>query len=223
MLCLPHSGGSKETFRPWTRHLAEVAICAAGLPGRDRRIAEAPLTSAGTIVRHLADSLSHGGDAPWTIFGHSTGAIVAFELARELRRRGMQKLVRALILSACGAPHLDAKQKLHRLGDEALVEALVRVGGTSAEVLSDPTMRALFLPIIRADAQVGETYVPAAEPPLELPVFAYAGVLDKYVPLAAVEAWRTWAPNLTSRRFPGGHFYFADDPTTFFQTLRGDL
>lgn len=222
LLCVPHSGGGKEAFRAWPAQLPDVELCVAALPGKARRIAEQPLRSAGAVATELAASLSRDRALPWVIFGHSTGAIIGFELVRELRRRGLPP-ARALVASACGAPHLPSRVSLHALGDEALVAELQRLEGTPNAVLADPALRALFLPIIRADAEIGERYAYVEEPPLETPLFAYAGVTDPTVPVADVQAWERHAQPAVCRRFAGGHFYFSDDAPAFFSALRRDL
>lgn len=222
LLCLAHSGGGKEAFRAWPARLPDVEICAASLPGRGRRIAERPMTDAVEVASALATSLERDGAGGWVVFGHSTGAIIGFELMRELRRRGLG-LARALIASASGAPDLPARTALHRLPDAELVEVLKKLDGNSGQVLDHPELRELFLPIIRADAELGESYRFVEAPPLEVRLAAYAGVLDPHVPVQDVAAWARHGTNAQVRRFAGGHFYFNDDADAFFARLGHDL
>src|SRR4051794_36920377 len=87
LFCLPHAGGGAAAFRRWADGMAAaVEVVAVQPPGRETRFREPPFTDWRSLVVSLADALP--ADRPFALFGHSLGALLAFELARELRRRG---------------------------------------------------------------------------------------------------------------------------------------
>src|SRR5580765_133219 len=91
LFALPFAGGGASTFRQWPEGLpADIECCAVQLPGRETRYKEPGFVRMANLVAALAESLAPEFDRPFALFGHSMGALVAFELARELRRRRMR-------------------------------------------------------------------------------------------------------------------------------------
>lgn len=196
-------------FAPWTAAAgSRLDICAIHLPGRESRIADAALTSADAVVAALVDRLTPHLDRPYGIFGHSMGALLAFETARELRRRALPPPLR-LFASGFRAPHLpDRFPNRHKLDDRAFMAELHRMGGVPAEVAENDELMALLLPVIRADMMLCETYVHQAEEPLDVPVTVFGGADDPRVSRDDLEDWRRHTrAGMAVRIFPGHHFY----------------
>jgi surfactin synthase thioesterase subunit len=210
LFCLPHAGGGAAAYRDWQAAVGpEVEVVPARLPGREARFAEPPVTSAAGLVRRLAGPLLQRADRPFALFGHSMGALLAYELAYELVARGRPPV--HLLVSGHPAPQLVRQapgEAVHTLPRPALVRHLRAFQGTADEVLNHPEMLELLLPVIRADYRLCETHRFADRPPLPLPVTALGGAHDPGVRPEEVRAWREG----TSDRFayeilPGGHFY----------------
>ncbi len=182
-------------------------------PGREGRIGEPPFHHLDALVaemhRHL---LPHLGERPFALFGHSNGALMAFELARTLRRAG-GPLPLHLFVSGRPAPQLPRDEPpVHDLPHDEFVAELRRLEGTPEEVLQHDELLALIVPLLRADFSLGGTYAFAPEPPLEMPLSAYGGARDAEVSEADVEAWREQAGGaFRCRMFPGGHFFVNED------------
>jgi surfactin synthase thioesterase subunit len=165
-----------------------------------------------TAAAEIADSIQHITSEPYALLGHSMGAILAFELARELRRRNLPAPQR-LIVSACAAPDAPAPQEaIHQLADEEfLAEVHRRFQAVPREVADNEELKQLLLPILRADVRMFETYRFREEPPLEIDLLAIGGAEDSSVSAADLEHWRRHARGqFTARRFPGGHFFLFD-------------
>ncbi|MFN3647975.1 MAG: thioesterase II family protein [Armatimonadota bacterium] len=226
LVCFPHAGAGASSFFAWGQALPpEIEVCSALMPGRESRIAEVPFTRMAPLVERLATALEPWLDRECAFFGHSLGALVAFELARELARRGLP-LPRRLFLSGRRAPTLPLEgDLLHPLPDEELVEQIrVRYGGIPREILNEPELVRYFLPVIRADVELFETYTCEPGPPLACPFSLYNGRDDHQVSETGVEAWRQLtSAGFEARRFPGGHFYLHEYRQEVLTALAADL
>jgi pyochelin biosynthesis protein PchC len=210
---LPHAGGAASLFRTWGRNLpAGVDLLAACYPGRQERIGEPCLTSLDELADAVAEALRPLLDVPVALFGHSMGASVAHEVAVRLAGRGQPPV--ALFVSGRLPPHRLRPRNVSRAGDDALVADVVRLGGTSAEVLADPDIRAMVLPALRGDYRIVDGYRPGQHPVLDLPITAYLGLDD---PETNLTEMREWALLTTGRcetiPYRGGHFFLTEHET----------
>ena len=226
IFCLPYAGGGASIYRPWVRQLPrEVQVCPIQLPGREERLSETLFTRVPPLVSALAEALTPHMDHPYVLFGHSLGALLAFELARELRRRELPA-PRHLYVSAARAPHLPPReQAVHALPEpEFLAELCRRYGSMPAAVLQSAELMAMLLPILRADMALLETYQHQSEPPLPCPIGALTGLEDPHVRREEVAAWREHTSGgFTLQLLPGGHLYLKDDPTAVPRALARGL
>jgi medium-chain acyl-[acyl-carrier-protein] hydrolase len=176
-------------------------------------------------VPAVAEALHAYLDVPFAFFGHSMGALVAFELARELRRRAWPGPMR-LAVSGHQAPHRpDPDPPVAHLPDAEFIEEMrTRYDGIPDEVLAEQELLKLVLPALRADVLVIESYVYASEPPLDCPLSCFGGEEDRQVRREDFEAWReqTRGP-FRLRTFPGGHFFVDSARGAVLQALREDL
>lgn len=152
------------------------------------------------------------------------GAVLAFELALHLRRAGRPG-PRALFLSAAPAPHLPkSRRPLWNMSDDDFLTAIRGYGGTPEEVFSEPELRALFLPVLRADFEVFDTYTYEDDGPLECPVHVYGGRDDERATPGQLRAWGEVASRLESvELFPGGHFYLHEQRAALTATVAREL
>lgn len=208
LFCLPYSGGSATVFRGWARALTGLQVAAVQYPGRGSRIGE-PLARrmADLVEPLLEEAIVPLADRPFALFGHSMGAVVAFELARRLRELGRPP--RLVMLSAHGPPHPD--DALHLLPDAELLERLRGMGGTPETFFNSPELIDLALPIVRADLELLETHTIASRPLLDCPVVAFAGDGDQLAPRDHLERWRPLvATSFTLITLAGEHFFVHD-------------
>ncbi|MGN9779209.1 thioesterase II family protein [Micromonospora sp. H33] len=209
LLCLPYAGGGSSAYAGWQDVLGPgVDVCPVELPGRQTRWRDSAYTRVRPLVEALASALAGELAVPYALFGHSMGALVAFELARELRRRGAG-LPRALFVAGGLAPQLRREAPdIHDQPDRLVVERLRRLGGLDEEIVAEPELLELLLPTIRADFSICETYEYRPEPPLPCPVVAFAGDEDDEVPPERVAPWREHTSAAFSLHvLPGGHFF----------------
>ena len=212
IVAVPHAGGGPSAILPLAEALApEIEVWTAQLPGRERRYGEPLAESLGEIVRPLAAAIAAHVPAPYVLFGHSMGALVSFEIARQLPTLGAPPPER-LIVSAQSAPHLSrTRPARHTLPDSDLLAWLSQVGGAPQQVLRDEDLMRLLLPILRADLRICETYRYRPGPPVPCPVTAIAGSDDPQAEMDDVAAWwRHTSAGFDLRPMPGGHFYHLD-------------
>jgi surfactin synthase thioesterase subunit len=196
---------------------AGVDLLPMSLPGHDGRLNEPPATDLKILANTLREELSRFAlDRPFVLLGHSMGAMLAFELARSLRKHG-DVMPQLLVLSGCRPPHtIMVRKPIHGLPDTELLAALQdRYGGIPAVVRDNPELWNWLLPAIRADFQMIETYQYSEEPPLDVPLLVLGGTEDGVVSAGQLMEWRQYTTRDCSvRQFPGGHFFlFSAGPT----------
>ena len=210
VFCLPHAGSGSAAFYRWKRELAPtIDVCPVLLPGREGRLRERSLIDAVALVGEFLDAAKPYLDVPFAIFGHSMGSLLAYEWAVQLAEAKMTAPV-CLFVSGREAAHLPLSYPdIHRLRDEEFVEELERrYGGTPENLLADAELREVFLPILRADLNLVETYRHGPQIILTCPIMAFAGKEDNTVTDAGLEAWGSLTTGqFTTRRFTGNHFY----------------
>lgn len=208
LLCLPAAGGGASRYRDWPAHLPDsVEVVSVQLPGRENRFDEAPIESMELLVGPLCDGLASSLVPPFALFGHSMGALIAFELARWLRPSGLQPV--HLFASGCRAPHLPSRSPdRHTLPDREFLAAVQELGGIPPELLAESEFLDTMLPVLRSDCTLVETYVSRPQPPLSCPVTVFGGLADKDVPPEDLRAWsqHTTGP-VGIHLLPGDHFF----------------
>lgn len=222
LFCFPHAGGGAALYRPWRAALApDIAVCPVMLPGRESRWREPPCTRMSQVIEPLFDALLAVADEPFAFFGHSMGAAMAYEITRRFAVSSAG-LPSCLVVSGRQPPFLPSRlPPLHVLPSEEFVARLSVLGGTPAPLLQDRQLLSMFLPAMRADFELNETYRPAPGPPIPVPVAAFWGEHDPLVRAQDMAAWQ----HLTSgafhaRAFAGDHFYLRSAPPQVASALR---
>jgi len=177
-----------------------------------------------SLVAGVTESLLSRLDKPFVFFGHSMGAIAAFEIARQLRRERRCQPAH-LFVSGHRAPQIpNHNSPVHDLSEPGFLNELQRLNGTPPEVLNSPELMKLILPMLRADFTVIKTYAYAAEPRLDCSISAYGGLRDNEVSREHIEAWREQTTSSFSvQMFPGDHFFVNSSETLLLQALSREL
>lgn len=208
LLCFPHAGGSARMFHDWYGWCRpEVEVVAVELPGRGRHSDSPPIDRMNSLVERLLPAIQPLLDKPFALFGHSMGALIAFELARALNVTGRRTPLH-LFASAMRPPHVKGQYWIHKLPDSQLVEALRALNGTPEEVFGDTSSMEFFLPLLRADLRLVETYQYAPGPRLDHPITVFGGVGDFTTPVEQLHEWqRHTRSGCTLRLLHGNHFF----------------
>ncbi|MBU6463204.1 MAG: thioesterase [Bradyrhizobium sp.] len=225
LYCLPYAGGSARVFQSWRDILPhDTALIGVEYPGRGRRISERAIDRIDILASQLVGALADAPPIPYALFGHSMGALTAFEMAHQLSNRGASLPI-LLIVSGHGAASVSSVDNpVHASPDDEFLGRLRKLNATPPEVLEMPELLELIMPFLRADFRAAETYVPAKRPKLDIPIVAYGGLLDPDVSRAELLAWanETTAP-CAVRMFPGDHFFLQTAPDNVVGTLVRDL
>ncbi|MEO0770518.1 MAG: alpha/beta fold hydrolase [Cyanobacteria bacterium J06649_4] len=208
LFCFAYAGGSAWIFRPWVKQLsANIETCAIELPGRGKRLVEPALTDLATIVQSIGPQLLPLLDVPFAFFGHSMGALVAFELCRWLRS-AVQLAPKHVWVSAARAPHLPIPSPLmHQLSDRDFIDRLKQYQGTPISVLNNSELMDLMLPTLKADFTALETYAYQPRLPFTFPVTGLWGTQDNIVSQTDVAAWQVHTSRFSLEMVPGDHFF----------------
>lgn len=210
LIFFPYAGGGPSVFSKWLIVLPDsLEGYVAHYPGRGSRYQEPPIKSLTILVDSLYQSIQPLLDKPFVFYGHSLGGLVAFELILRLRKNNLPQPA-ILFVSACDAPHLyDPDPLIHTLTDVEFITALQEFNGTPAELLNDPDIMKLLLPMLRADFEAIENYRhDLNESPVHIPIIAFGGLDDRRVSREHLEGWaKHTSIRFSSRYFSGDHFF----------------
>ncbi|WP_017660868.1 thioesterase II family protein [Baaleninema simplex] len=225
LFCFPYAGGGTLSFRGWRdRFPSNIGVYPIELPGRGFRLQEPLLTNLSSIVEAIAPVIYPYLDKPFAFFGHSMGALIAFELTRLLRKNYRIKPLRLCVSGRCAPQTPPIVPPIHQLPEPEFIEALRRLNGTPNEVFQNSELLALVLPILRADFSVVETYSYRPEDPLSCPISIFGGLNDPETTIDFLEAWKIQTNHQTSfYMLSGDHFFIHSNFDEFSSYLCQDL
>ncbi|MFC0212043.1 thioesterase II family protein [Paenibacillus chartarius] len=212
LFCFPYAGAGASVFRQWRSHLPhDIDVIPVQLPGRESRALEAPIESLNTVVQTIAREITPLLQLPFAFFGHSMGALIAFETARRLRYTHHVSPVH-LIVSGKSAPQLPStRPHLHNLPEEQFIEEIRNMQGTPEEILQNRELMQLLLPRLRADFSVCDTYAFAPGETLPCPITVLGGTEDSGVSPESLQGWKEHTKEAFQvRMFRGNHFFLND-------------
>lgn len=224
LFVFPFAGGSSSIYRSWAARFPGIEVMAVCLPGRETRIEERPLDSMPALMQQLVPQIAPFLDRPFAFFGHSMGALMAFDLTRQLARSGLPQPDQ-LFLSAFHAPeHLSGRKTLHTLPDRDFLRHLIQYGGMPPAVLEAPELLRLMLPVMRADFSMIETFELGVFPPVSMEIISFCGSEDHAAPHQDMLGWRDHtAAAFSLTTLPGGHFFLKTAENQLLQLLATSL
>ncbi|RSM90721.1 thioesterase [Kibdelosporangium aridum] len=220
LICLPFAGSGASFYYAWT---SQFPVLPVQLPGRERRIDEEPYRDVHAAVDGVLPELlgSLGSERRVALFGHSLGAVLAYELAHRLVELDFEVI--RLFASGSTEPHTPRPGRATGLSDDAFVAQVREFAGFSDEALDDEEMRELILPTLRADVQMHESYVPSTDLPLAAPITALRGSSDSLVSSDQAAAWaKATSKDFTLTELPGGHMYLTT-PGPLLELIKGSV
>ena len=225
LFCFPYSGASATVFGTWSRTLpAFIQVHAVELPGRGRRMREAPLCSLNALVDDVASRIAPLAEGLFAFFGHSMGALLSYELARRLQAQNGSFPMHLFVSGHLPPDSERSTEPIHGLPEPEFLDQIRALQGTPEELLDHDDFRDLLLPILRADFEVCETYDFMPNEPLQCGITAFGGLDDSYVKRADLEFWRSHTTGPFSiRMFPGNHFFLNTARPTVLQAIAQEL
>ncbi|WP_369387664.1 thioesterase II family protein [Streptomyces sp. CG1] len=209
MICFPHAGGTPSVYHDWAARLGErVQVVAVLLPGRGLRMSEEPYRVMASLAQDAAEALLGCGLADnYVLFGHSMGALLAYETACRLRVLGARE-PKHLFVSGSRAPHHYGVPMRRSLDDDGLRRLVAELGGLGADEAMGRAYLERRLPVLRADLAACENYRWEPRAPLNCPMTAFSAAGDPIATTEQMDAWREYTDgSLLRRHLPGGHFY----------------
>jgi len=224
LICFPHAGAGASAFAEWAKLLPEdIELVAVQLPGRQNRIGEEPFRDVGRLTTALRHALRPVLEGRYAFFGHSGGAIAAYELARALAAAG-EGGPEHLFVSAQPAPDVPPVRVLHELPDDAFRAELIALGGIDPEIAAMPEVMEMLLGLLRTDFRLWEGYRPTSPGAVDCPVTALSPDADPRAPRDAVRGWQVFTTaGFRLRTFSGGHFYLYRSAADVVAAIRQEL
>ncbi|WP_217222628.1 thioesterase II family protein [Streptomyces anulatus] len=231
LICLPFAGAGPSFFAPWQALAPEgLRILPVSLPGREKRFPEPAHTSVAPAVDDAYAQVTaalaggDGGGGPVVLFGHSMGAVLAYELAHRIERSGGPVRLAALVVSGAPGPWTPRTDRADGLPDEEFAARVRAFAGYDHPALADPEMRELLLPTLRADVRLHESYVPSTDRKLDAPVVSVRGREDTLVGAAEAAEWgRATTGKLTVAEPAGGHMYLTERPGELLELVAAEV
>ena len=210
LFCLPFAGGGASAYNQWAKKMqGKVTVCPVQLPGREEQIMEKPYIDMSVMLDDLEEAVRKVVYGPYALWGHSMGGKIAYELEKRLEAAGYT--AKCLFISGSRVPSIPEPNPIYHLPDEEFKRELGRFEGTPKEVLENQELLDFFLPMLRADFTMDETYYDKAGIVLHTPIAAFGGEKDGEADESAILDWGKYTDNdFNYRIFPGGHFYLRD-------------
>lgn len=209
LFCFSHAGGIASSFRLWQSYLpSHIEVCPLQLPGRENRFREPFITNMEDLIDEIWPYISSLLDCPFAFFGHSLGGIVAYELAKKNQLENKIPPVKLFISAASAPDSIDIEQIFHQLPDDRFIQHLKKYGGLPEQLLQDKDAMDVFLPRLRADFTLFETYRDRFSCSVNTPIVVLGGTQDHIVGLKNLQAWEKYTKSsFTLQLFQGDHFY----------------
>lgn len=218
LYCLPFAGGGASAFRNWQARLPDnIKVCAVQLPGREERIKEEPYLN----MESLADDLSSiilKNKNDYIMFGHSMGTKILYEVEKRLEDKG--RLAKLIIISAGKVPHITESKPIYNLAEEKFKEGIIKFNGMPKEILENKNLFEFFIPVLRADFTLDESYTSKNLNILNSPILALWGKQDKSINLEEILKWKQYTnSDFKEQSFEGDHFFIKEQESIVLQKI----
>lgn len=223
LFCIPYAGGNASIYKDWTPAAPEgVEVCPVELPGRGRLFKQPFADSLEVLAETIREAITPYTARPYAIFGHSMGALLAYEVTAQLRSAGHPEPSALFLSGRCPPFGGRTGTSVSRLPDPQFLEHLRKLAGTPQEILASEELMQIFLPVLRSDFSLCEEYEPQEAQIFTMPVTVMSGDEDEETSEREMQRWRRVTTGaFTSRRYPGDHF-FMKNPLVM-QDVYGDL
>lgn len=222
LFLFPYAGGGASVFNQWQKFFVNTEVIAAQYPGRETRIKERPIENMGILVTELFDSIKPiiSETVPYYLFGHSLGTKVVYELALLIQKSGL-KQPSGLIIAAGKAPCLKENNPIHQLEDNDFINEIGRFSATPTTILQSKELIGVFLPMLRADFKLDETYHRISVERVNVPILTLMGTNDPELTIDELRMWEDYTNcGFTCKSVTGAHMFIVSNQEAVINTLR---
>lgn len=220
IICFPYAGGGASIYRNWVKRQKKIGFYPLQFPGRENRINEHAYTDMNKLVQAIYCNIIDYIDRPVIFFGHSMGAKIVYEITKILLESEKGEYVKHIIVSGASAPDLPEKYIIHNLNDNKFKKALYEFGGTPEEILQNEELINFFMPLLRADFKLIETYELRNKIKISVPITVLWGKEDKQVDYDSCVSWNNFTDDFRGiKEFPGNHFFVCDESELVFNEI----
>lgn len=214
LFLFPYAGGGASVFQNWQNYFENIKLFSAQYPGRENRIRDNPIKDFSVVIESIYSSLLNivSDEVPYYLFGHSLGTKIVYELALKIKKNKAPS-PRGIIISAGRAPCFIEKNPIYNLDDENFIKEIKRFSGTPSEIIENIEIMKIFLPMLRADFILDETYKKTENEKVESPILALMGTEDKELTLQEFLKWNEYTNSTFSHKFIEGEHMFINTNT----------
>ena len=225
LFAFPYAGGNSNVFRPWKFKLDSfIQLEPVELAGRGSRMYEPLCDSIADVIEDIKNRITENS-SNYALFGHSMGTIIIYELLRMIQKEGFN-LPCHVIFSGRQAPHIknNNEKQFHLMGSDQFKNEIIKLGGTPEEIFNDPELAELFLPVLRNDFKVCETYkFNRMDQRVQTDFTVIAGKDEGYKE-SDLSAYSEYTSGMTTvQYFNGGHFFIKESETEIIDLINNTL
>lgn len=224
LFCFHPAGSNALFFYNWAKELhPSIEPISIQLPRRSSHLENPLLTRMEPVISYLCEAILNYCDKPYYFFGHSLGALIAFELAHALQKNN-KPLPYCLFTSGKTPPHLQIQKLTYHLSDKDFIDLVKEYNGIPTEIINDNSLMALFLPILRADFELLETYVYQDRSPLLCDLIALGGIDDPIVKPNIIKEWQKYTSGTFNYHLlPGDHFFIKSEQKNVLKIVTQEI
>lgn len=216
LLVFPYAGGGVSVFRKWEKYFGDIRVYATQYPGRENRIGEEPIKDFDILLENIYENLGDiiSGDIPYYLFGHSLGTKLIYELTLKIfdkicrEPKGLINKPKGIIVSAGKAPCFKEENPIYHLNDVDFIKGINRYSGTPKEIIQNIEIMKVFLPMLRADFMIDETYQRKDIVKIDIPILGLMGTEDNELKIEELRKWEEYTINDFKYSYiEGGHMF----------------
>ncbi|NEQ11710.1 MAG: thioesterase, partial [Moorea sp. SIO4E2] len=221
LFCFHPWGSSASMFQGWSDQLlTDIEVLPIQLPGRQRRLQEKPFTEFVPLIQVLGEILSPYLDRPFAFFGHSMGALIAFELAHILEQEYNLKPLHLFLSAALPPSDTSLSKEFESFSQEQKLNYLMNISEIPKDIYDDPPLLQELMNVFKADLELLQSYSYVEKPPLSCPISSFGGINDSLTSEKQLSEWSkyTYSP-FKLQMFPGQHMFLKDSKKLLLDTI----
>lgn len=225
LFVFPYAGGGASAFKEWGNHLSpEIELCSLQFPGREERFYEKPHCHIDTLFQELIENFYDYLEIPFVFLGHSLGALLCFEFSRFLETNNI-RLPLHVYLSGSNPPVKNLfKDFLGEMDDAQIIDKLKSFNGTPKNIINNKELMKLFLPMIKADLAIMNSFDYKNDYQFSMPITVFGGISDPLVECGSLGGWNNFTKAYCRViTFPGDHFFIFSEMNNILDYMNREL